>query len=257
MLQPVEAQCLKALPGVAHGFFGRAGGVSEGIYAALNCGLGSRDEPARATENRARVAGHLGTDPSRLLTCYQIHSPEVVVAERPWTRETMPKADAIVTATPGLAIGALAADCAPVLLADAEARVIGAAHAGWKGAVTGVVEATVAAMVRLGARRAAISAALGPCIGPMAYEVGPELEAEVVRLDAGAARFFRRPRPEGRPYFDLPGYLLEQLSRARLGAVESRTACTYAGHSSYFSYRRSVHRKEPDYGRQISAILLR
>jgi YfiH family protein len=167
-----------------------------------------------------------------------------------------PKADGLVTTRPDIALGALAADCAPVLFADPEARVIGAAHAGWKGALGGVLEATIATMARLGARPSRIRAALGPCIGPGAYEVGPEFEERFLSANPGYARFFRRPRAEGRPHFDLPAFVLERLARAGLDTVENCTACTYSDDSRLFSYRRATHRGEPDYGRQVSAIVL-
>jgi YfiH family protein len=256
MPRPVTADCLSDLGAIAHGFFTREGGVSDGIYGGLNCGTGSRDERTRVLENRARVAAHLGAGRDRLLTCHQVHSAEAVIVTEPWAPGTGPKADALVTRTPGLALGALAADCAPVLFADPEARVIGAAHAGWKGALTGILESTLTAMEQLGARRARIRAALGPCIGPEAYEVGPEFEARFVEADAANARFFQRETPEGRPRFDLPGYVLARLARAGLDTVESATACTYADETRLYSYRRSVHRGEPDYGRQVSALVL-
>ena len=256
MPQPITADCLADIKGVAHGFFTREGGVSEGIYAGLNCGAGSSDDRARVLENRARVAGHLGASPENLLTCYQIHSASAVIVTKPWTFETMPKGDALVTNMPGLAVGALAADCAPILFADPEAKVIAAAHAGWKGALNGILESTIATMTRIGAKRNRIRAALGPCIGPGAYEVGPEFEANFLDRNPEYARFFHRASPEARPFFDLPAFVLERLSLAGLDTVESCTTCTYAGESRLYSYRRATHRREPDYGRQVSAIVL-
>ena len=256
MPTPITADCLADIKGIAHGFFTREGGVSEGIYAGLNCGAGSQDDRARVLENRSRVAGHLGTQPGHLLTCYQIHSATTVVVTEPWTFETMPRGDALVTNVPGLAVGALAADCAPVLFADPDARVVAAAHAGWKGALNGILEATIATMTRIGAKRNRIRAALGPCIGPTAYEVGPEFEANFLAVDLDYGRFFRRPTPEARPYFDLPGFILARLSVAGLDTVECCTECTYSAESRLYSYRRSTHRAEPDYGRQMSAIVL-
>jgi hypothetical protein len=257
MPTPITAPALAALDGIAHGFFGRVGGVSEGIYAALNCGHGSADATEAVRENRDRVARHLGARPGSVVTLYQIHSATAVVVDAPLPRDALPKADALVTATPGLVIGALAADCAPVLLADPEARVVAAAHAGWRGAVAGVVEAAIAAMEGLGASRPRIRAAVGPCINQPAYEVGPEFEAQVVALDAGNARFFSRPRgPEGRPHFDLPGYVHHRLQKAGIATAERCSPCTFANESKYFSYRRSRTRSEPDYGRQISAIVV-
>lgn len=257
MPTPIEAECLKEIPGIAHGFFTRQGGVSSGVYASLNCGPGSGDDRQCVLENRRRVAEWLGTSAGLLLTCRQVHSAEAVCASEPWTFETMPKADAIVTATPGLAVGALAADCAPVLFADPVAGVVAAAHAGWKGALSGILESTIASMERLGAQRRQIRAALGPCIGPQAYEVGPEFEAAFLQSDGANRRFFGRESPAHRPRFDLPGYVLHRLERAGLGTVESATRCTYLDEDQLFSYRRATHRREADYGRQLSAIVLR
>ncbi|MDX2159303.1 MAG: peptidoglycan editing factor PgeF [Hyphomicrobiaceae bacterium] len=256
MPNPITADCLTEIAGIGHGFFTREGGVSGGIYGALNCGVGSRDERAHVLENRRRVASYLGTQGEQLLTCHQVHSAEAVVVTEPFPPGALPKADALVTRVPGIALGALAADCAPVLFADPEARIIGAAHAGWKGALTGILEATIAAMVRLGARPGRIRAALGPCIGPDAYEVGAEFEDRFIETDPANARFFRRAAPQARPRFDLPGYVLDRLARAGLDTVESVTACTYSDEQRLFSYRRSVHNGEPDYGRQVSAVVL-
>lgn len=242
------------LDGIGHGFFTREGGVSEGLYASLNCGLGSGDSPEAVRENRGRVAGRLGVAGERLLTLYQVHSPTAVTVEGPWTGER-PEADALVTATPGLAIGVLTADCAPVLLADPQARVIGAAHAGWKGAVTGVVEATLAAMERLGARRQRIAAAVGPCIAQPSYEVGPEFPAPFLAQDPGNAAFFR-PGAGDRLHFDLKGFVAERLRRAGVGALAVDPADTQADEARFFSFRRSTKRGEKDYGRLISAIVL-
>ncbi len=256
MLKPIQSEALGRHGRVAHGFFGRQGGVSEGIYASLNCGLGSKDARDVVGENRGRVAKHLGVAPARLLTAFQHHSADAIVVTEPWPFETMPKADALVTATPGIALGALAADCAPVLFADAEASVVAAAHAGWKGALGGVLESAVATMEKLGARRARIAAALGPCIGPSAYEVGPEFEANFIAKSAENGRFFCRPSADARPYFDLPAFVLDRLGAMGLGSVESKTRCTYSHPDDFFSYRLTTHRREPDYGRQISAIVL-
>jgi YfiH family protein len=257
MLQPVRSEALARHSGIAHGFFGRQGGISEGIYAALNCGLGSKDARNAIGENRRRVADHLGAKPDHLLTAHQHHSADAIVVTEPWTFETMPKADALVTATRGIALGALAADCAPVLFADAEAGIVAAAHAGWKGALNGVLESAVATMMEIGARRERIVAALGPCIGPDAYEVGPEFEANFIAQSPDNQRFFRRTSAEAvRPYFDLPAFVLARLGAMKLGKVESCTRCTYLYPDDYFSYRKTTHRREPDYGRQISAIVL-
>jgi len=244
------------LPGIAHGFFTRHGGVSGGIYTALNCGLGSADDPAAVTENRARVARHLGAAPDRILTLYQVHSHRAVIIDRTLPRDALPQADALVTATPGLVVGALAADCAPVLLADPDAKVVAAAHAGWRGAIAGVVEAAIAAMEHLGADRRRIRGAVGPCINQPAYQVGPEFEAAFLELDALNSRFFMRPAPGARPHFDLPGYVRHRLQAVGLASTEQCAPCTYENESMFFSYRRSQARSEADYGRQISAIVV-
>ena len=256
MPKPITADCLADIPGVRHGFFTREGGVSEGIYAGLNCGAGSKDDRAKVLENRHRVAGHLGINGGHLLTCYQIHSASAVVVTEPWTFETMPKADALVTNMPGLAVGALAADCAPILFADPEAKVIAAAHAGWKGALTGIIESTIATMTRIGAKRNRIRAALGPCIGQNAYEVGSEFEANFLNVNPAYASYFRRLTPQSRQHFNLPSFVLDRLAAAGLDTVESCTDCTYSDESRFYSYRRTTHRGESDYGRQLSAIVL-
>ncbi|MDR3421091.1 MAG: peptidoglycan editing factor PgeF [Xanthobacteraceae bacterium] len=251
----IEAFAL-SLPGIRHGFFSRAGGVSPGLYASLNGGLGSRDDAANIAENRARMAAALGVAPHCLLTAYQSHSPDVLVAEKPWQPDARPRADAIVTRTPGLAVGVTSADCGPILLADAEARVIAAAHAGWRGALTGVAEATVAAMERLGAERGRLRAALGPMIRQDHYEVGPDLMARFAAKDKASGRFFRPAAREGHAMFDLPGYIAERLRRAGISRIEDLGLCTYANAGRFFSYRRSTHRAEADYGRHVNAIVL-
>ncbi len=256
MPKPITADCLADIRGIEHGFFTREGGVSEGIYASLNCGIGSQDHRGRVLENRERVARHLGTRGERLLTCYQVHSADAVIVTEPWTLATIPKADGLVTNLPGLALGALAADCAPVLFCDPEARVIGAAHAGWKGALGGILESTIATMTGIGAKRNRIRAVLGPCIGAQSYEVGPEFEVTFIAANPDYARFFRRPAADARPMFDLPGFILERLGAAGLDTVESVSECTYRNETQLFSYRRTTHRRETDYGRQISAIVL-
>jgi YfiH family protein len=256
MPKPIQARCLKDLDGIRHGFFTREGGVSEGIYAGLNCGLGSADRREAVIENRARVARRLGAAGEHVVTLHQTHSATAHVVDGPIPRERLPRADAVVTATPGLAIGALAADCAPVLFADVAAGIVAAAHAGWRGAVAGVVEAAVAAMVELGAQRERIRAAVGPCIGPAAYEVGPEFEVDLLARDPASARFFSREAAGARPRFDLPGYVEHRLHVSGLAAVERCAPCTYRNESLFFSYRRSRARGEPDYGRQISAIVV-
>jgi YfiH family protein len=246
---------LAALPGIRHAFFTRDGGVSDGVYATLNGGVGSKDSAANVTENRARMAAALAVRPERLLTCYQIHSPNVVEAREPWTMETRPHADAIVTRESELAIGVSTADCGPVLFADPQARVIGAAHAGWRGALAGVLEATVAAMERLGAARSRIIAAAGPMIRQPNYEVGAELVERFTAADPDNARFFAAGRL-GHAMFDLPGYVAARLGRLGLAAVDDLALCTYADPGRFFSYRRTTHRGEPDYGRHVNAIAL-
>lgn len=247
---------LLALPGIAHGFFTREGGVSNGLYASLNCGLGSNDERTRVLENRRRVATALGAPDAPVITLYQTHSNIARIVTGPQDPANLPKADAVVTSTPGVVVGALAADCCPVLFADPEAKVVAAAHAGWRGAVSGILESTVATMEEAGAKRDCIVAAIGPCIGQPTYEVGPEFEAELLALAPENARFFTTPPKQARPRFDLPGYVLARLAGLGLAATENATACTYENESRFFSYRRSCHRNEPDYGRQISAILV-
>lgn len=256
MPQPITAENLAALPGIAHGFFGRLGGVSEGNYASLNCGLGSADDRAAVGENRRRVAGVLGNREMPVVTLYQVHSATAVVVDRPFAADSVPKADALVTRTPGLIIGAMAADCTPVLFADPEARIVGAAHAGWRGALGGVLEATLAAMESLGAETGRIQVAIGPTINQPAYEVGPEFETELTTSDPASTPYFTRFKPGGKAHFDLPGYVAERLRRAGIGHIERQTLCTYANPDRLFSYRRTVHARQPDYGRQISAIVV-
>jgi YfiH family protein len=252
----LQAPSLAKLARIRHGFFTRAGGVSQGIYASLNGGVGSNDAQDKVTENRARMAATLGVRPDRLLTLYQTHSPEVVVAEQPWTRDNRPRADAIVTRTPSLAIGVSTADCGPLLFADSQAGVIGAAHAGWRGALTGVIEATVEAMEQLGANRSRITTALGPTISQPNYEVGPEFVTRFVSADAANARFFKTSERAGHALFDLNGYIAACIQRAGIVKYEDLGLCTYAEPERFYSFRRSTHRSEPDYGRHINAITL-
>jgi polyphenol oxidase len=252
----LQAESLAALPGIRHGFFTRGGGVSDGFYDSLNGGLGSDDAPVRVAENRARMAAALGVAPGRLVTAYQVHSPDVVVAEGPWTREDAPRADAVVTRVRGLAVGITTADCGPLLLADREAGVVGAAHAGWKGALAGVVEATMAAMERLGAARARTVAVLGPMIRQPSYEVGPDLVARFAAADPANTRFFAPAVRDGHAMFDLAGYIAARLERSGVGRIEDLGHCTYADATRFFSYRRTTHRAEPDYGRHVNAIAL-
>ena len=253
MATPLTAPSLVGLRDIAHGFFTRRGGVSQGIYASLNCGQGSRDEPAAVRENRARVAAHLNA--LALVTANQAHSSIAVVAEEAWGPNARPSGDAIVTKRRGLAVGVLAADCAPVLIADPRAGVVAAAHAGWRGGIAGVVEAAIVAMEGLGASKAHMLGAVGPCIGQAAYEVGQDLQREFLMRDAESARFFSIPRAGARPHFDLSGYVALRLQRAGV-AAEAIDLCTFADPDRFFSYRRAQAAKEPDYGRQISAIVL-
>lgn len=256
MLQPITAANLEAIPGIRHGFFTRPGGVSTGIYAGLNCGLGSSDDPANVLENRRRISDHLGGTHGGVVTLYQEHGSTALTIDAPVPRDNLPKADAIVTTKPGLVIGVLTADCGPLLFADPVAKVVAAAHAGWRGAVGGIVESTIAEMDRAGASRARITAALGPCISQAAYEVGPEFEDGIVARDASYARYFARPTATGKPQFDLPGFIMDRLAAAGITNVVNAAHCTHENESLFFSYRRTTQRKEPDYGRQISAIVV-
>jgi polyphenol oxidase len=250
------ASSLGAIDGLRHGFFTRQGGVSGGIYASLNCGPSSRDDTANVAENRARVAEILGVKPDRLLSLSQQHSAEAVTVKKPWDGAKTPEADAMVTSTPGLALGVLTADCAPVLFADGEAGVIGAAHAGWRGALSGIVEATVKAMEKLGATPERITAVIGPTISQKAYEVGSQYLEQFLAEEPGSGPFFVTDEASGEPHFDLPGYVGERLARAGVGQIADLGLCTYCEETRLFSYRRSQHHGEEDYGRQISAIVL-
>jgi len=249
------ATTLESCDGIRHGFFTRQGGVSTGIYGSLNCGLGSRDDAENVRQNRALVAQTLGVAPDHLLTLYQIHSATAVVVDKAWDGEAA-GADALVTRTPGLAIGALTADCAPVLFCDPEARVIAAAHAGWRGALSGIAEATVAAMEELGASRERMLAVIGPSISQRAYEVGAEYVDRFLAEEPTSSVFFMTDDSSGEPHFDLSGYVAERLSRAGVGTISDLGLCTYCDETRLFSYRRSQHHGEDDYGRQISAIVL-
>jgi len=254
MAEYLEAGCLKELARVRHGFFTRRGGVSEGIYASLNTGLGSRDARGNALENRRRAVAALGG--GRLVTPLQVHSAVCAVVDEPWPLDEPPRADAVATRRPGLAVAVNTADCTPVLFAEPDAGVVAAAHAGWKGALGGVLEATVEAMAGLGADPARIVCAIGPVISRDNYEVGPEFHGRFVAEDAGYARFFVPSRREGHFMFDLPGFVRMRLERAGVGRMEDLGLCTYADAERFFSYRRATHRGEPDYGRQLSAIML-
>jgi len=252
----IEAAALKTIGHVRHGFFTRQGGHSRGLYASLNCGFGSSDDPDVVTENRAIVAGELGIGRSRLMTVWQWHSADVHVAKGPWDVLNPPKADAMVTDVPGLALGALTADCTPVLFADRERPVVGVAHAGWKGALAGVIAATLEAMERLGAARERTAAVIGPTISQANYEVGPEFQARFVAADPAYARFFSLSERADHFMFDLPGFVRAELERSGLVSIDDVALCTYGEEACFFSYRRATHEGEPDYGRQISAIAI-
>ncbi|MCT7663448.1 peptidoglycan editing factor PgeF [Shinella kummerowiae] len=254
---PIESPLLAERAGSAaqHGFFTRIGGVSEGIYRGLNVGLGSKDERQNVVENRARIARWFSAAPDRLATVHQVHSPDVVVVDDGYDG-ARPEADAMVSATPGIVLGVLAADCGPILFCDPEARVVGAAHAGWKGALYGVLESTIAAMEKLGASRQNILASLGPSISQRNYEVGPEFIERFLGVDTAYARYFTPSEKADHAMFDLPGLTTQRLSDAGVTA-ENLDICTYPDEDRFFSYRRTTHRQEPDYGRQISAIMIR
>jgi YfiH family protein len=244
-----------ALPGVRHAFFTRAGGVSAGIYTSLNGGIGSNDERERVLENRRLMTAALGVPPEQLATPYQVHGTDAVNVTAVWAAGEGPKADAVVTSVPGIALGISHADCGPILLADAESGVIGAAHSGWRGALAGVAESVIVAMEALGARREHIVATLGPTISQANYEVGPEVrEAFVSATPADEALFAPSPR-EGRFLFDLPGAIVSRLTAAGVRA-NALDLCTYADEERFYSYRRATHRGEPDYGRMLSVIVL-
>jgi YfiH family protein len=251
---PLHADLLAAGPGIRHGFFTRNGGVSSGLYGSLNIGTGSDDDQELVRENRRRVAASLRVAPDNLITVHQVHSPDAVVVRGPFAGER-PRADAVVTDRPGIAVAASTADCGPVLFADPRARVVGAAHAGWKGALCGVLENTIAAMESLGARRHDIVAVLGPSISQRNYEVGPEFVARFTAADPDNARYFAAGDRPGHALFDLNLYTVDRLRRAGV-AAEQLGRCTYAEEDLFYSYRRMTHRGEADYGRQISAIVL-
>ena len=245
------------LSGLAHGFFTRLGGVSQGVYASLNGGAGSRDSPGAVAENVARIVAALGVASGRLAVPYQVHSAEAAAISEHWAPDARPRCDALVTATPGLALGVTGADCGMILFADDRARVVGAAHAGWRGALAGVVEATVTAMERLGANRRDIVGALGPCIAKASYEVGPEFLAEFAAAGEDTPRFFAPSRKAGHSTFDLNAYIADRAARAGLDRFEDLRLDTYPDERRFFSYCRTTHRRESDYGRLVSAIALR
>ncbi|MGH6801148.1 MAG: peptidoglycan editing factor PgeF [Methylocella sp.] len=250
---PLRASILDG-PGLAHGFFTRQGGVSTGVYASLNGGVGSQDDPPLVAENRRRMAAHLRIDPAHLHVPYQIHSTTALIVTQAFGER--PRCDALVTSMRGLGLGVTGADCGMVLFADRGAQVIAAAHAGWKGALDGVVEATLEAMETLGARRASTAAALGPTISRENYEVGAEFAGRFIAKSSDYKRFFSASRRAEHFMFDLPGFIAMRLQLAGIGTFEDVARDTYAEPETFYSYRRCVHRNEPDYGRQIAAIAL-
>ncbi|HIM41289.1 MAG TPA: peptidoglycan editing factor PgeF [Rhodospirillales bacterium] len=252
----ITSQALNGKSRVRHGFFTREGGVSDGLFSSLNCGFGSGDNPDHITANRSLAMRRLGLEGDDLVTLFQVHSADVVVVDKPWKPGQAPRADAAVTRRPGIALGILSADCAPVLLADSEAGVIGAAHAGWRGALAGIVEATVEAMCVLGAERGRIGVAVGPCIQQDSYEVGAELRAEYLSASALSGDFFKPSDRDGHFMFDLPGYLGRCLDGLGLASVEGSDEDTCDDESRFFSYRRAIRRREKDYGRGLAAIFL-
>lgn len=254
-LPTLQSPLLSSLPGVRHAFFTRKGGVSTGIYDSLNVGRGSKDDPADVVENRARAAAWFGGAPEDLNTCFQIHSTIAIQADGSWG-DARPEGDAVVTRTPGVICGALAADCAPVLLADPEARIVAAAHAGWRGALNGVVQAAVDRMVELGARPDRITGIVGPCIGPKSYEVGLEFLHRFEADCPGSGRFFQPGVSEDKRFFDLPAFVLDRLATAGVERREWVGRDTRAEEEWFFSNRRAVLNNEGDYGRLLSAIML-
>lgn len=252
----ITVSALNALSNVRHGYFTRNGGVSEGAYASRNCGAGSGDDPARVRANRARCMSELEVPADHLVTVDQRHTAEVVVVDAPFAAGAMPIADAMVTTRPRLALGVLTADCAPVLMADPAAGVVAAAHAGWKGALAGILDNTIAKMVELGAKPERIVAGVGPCIAQRSYEVGPEFPQPFLDEDADNGRFFSPAQRDGHHMFDLPGYVARKLARLKVGEVMPTPCDTVREDNRFFSYRRSVLRGEADYGRMLSAILL-
>jgi polyphenol oxidase len=252
----ITLDALDANGAARHAFFTRRGGVSQGLFRSLNCGFGSGDLAENVARNRAVALNQLDLTADRLVTCRQIHSAVAVIVEQPWRREDAPVADGMVCGVPGLALGILAADCAPVLLHDPVARVIGAAHAGWRGALRGIVEATVAQMAALGAEPRQIRAGIGPCIGPASYEVGPEFPQPVVAEDPGAGAYFAPARRAGHFMFDLAGYVEHRLGRAGVRLVQRAAHDTVADRERFFSYRRACLRSETAYGRGLSIIVL-
>ncbi len=242
-------------PGIKHGFFTRQGGHSKGLFSSLNCGLGSGDDVAVVTQNRAQVAATMGVAQAHLVSTYQVHSANVVVVDAPFSER--PKVDGMVTATVGMALGVLTADCGSVLFADENAGVIGACHAGWKGALAGVTDTVIVAMEKLGAKRANIAAVVGPTISQAAYEVGPEFSKAFIDSEMSNQKYFISSVKSHHYMFDLPRYLVDRLRAFGVGEAQDLALCTYEDEEWFFSYRRATHRKEKDYGRLISTIVLR
>jgi hypothetical protein len=253
----ITLDLLNRNPGIRHAFFTRQGGLSGGFFESLNCGFGSGDAAETVARNRAIAMERLGLSPDRLVTCYQVHSTTVVTVENPWPRDAAPRADGLVTRSSGITLGILAADCAPVLFEDAVARVIGAAHGGWRGALGGVVEATLDRMAALGAKPARIRAGIGPCIAQTSYEVGPEFPQQFLAHDPASAVYFAPAFRSGHFMFDLPGYIERRLARAGVATIERAAHDTVAEDKYFFSYRRACLRGEPVYGRALSAIAIR
>lgn len=250
----LKATNLSSMPGLKHGFFTRATGHSLGLYESLNCGFGSEDDQDAVAKNRAVCAEALGVGISQLLTVHQQHTADAVIAENTWEHSAAPVADALVSTTKGLALAILTADCVPVLFAEPQSRVIGAAHAGWKGAINGVIKNTIEAMINEGAQRTSIRAAIGPCIGAASYEVGPEFLERFIASDPGNEIYFKTGATEAHFLFDIGSYVEDRIRASGLTSIERIEADTYTQDKLFFSYRRSCHRSEPDYGRQLSGI---
>jgi polyphenol oxidase len=253
----ITLHLLDHAPGIRHAFFTRQGGVSGGFFESLNCGFGSGDAAEAVARNRAIAMERLGLSPDCLVTCYQVHSTMVATVQRPWQHNAAPRADGLVAGVPGIALGILTADCAPILFADAVANVIGAAHGGWRGALGGIIEATLDRMAELGAKRARIWAGIGPCIAQTSYEVGPEFPQQFLAHDQASAAYFAPAARTGHFLFDLPGYIERRLARAGIAAIDRAPHDTVAEDTHFFSYRRACLRGEPVYGRLLSAIALR
>ena len=243
-------------PNIAHGFFGRQGGYSKGIFASLNCGLGSGDDRATVVRNREVVAKAIGGSEPQIVTTYQVHSADAIVVTKPWLHDERPKVDGMVTNVPGLILGTLTADCGPLLFSDKKAGVIGCSHAGWKGALTGITDATVLRMEELGAKRENVVAVVGPTISKTAYEVGPEFFQRFIDASPRNKIYFTESVRREHHMFDLPAFLTDRMKAFGIGMVIDSALCTYAREEEYFSYRRATHAQEKDYGRQIAAITL-